>query len=69
MLIGGYTHVLDWSLRRRARHLLPGDRQNLPPKLLKNNENSAPDFIARRVQGPEAVWEENLRRCGLENWE
>jgi hypothetical protein len=69
MLIGGYTHVLDLLPLGRARHLLPGHRQNIPPKPLKNNKNSAPDFFARRVQGPEAVWEENLRRCGLENWE
>jgi hypothetical protein len=69
MPIGSYTHALDRSQLRRARHFLPGDRQNIPPKLLKNNENSPPDFFARRVQRLEAAWEKNLRRCGLEIWE
>jgi hypothetical protein len=69
MPIGDYSYVLDRSPVRPARHLLPGHRQNIPPKLLKNNENNAPDLFARGVQALEAVWNVNLRRCGLEIWE
>jgi hypothetical protein len=50
MPIGGYTSVQNSSLIVRGRQLLPGDRQNIPLKSLKNKENSAPDFFHRRVQ-------------------
>jgi hypothetical protein len=69
MPMGSCIDVVDRSPHWRARHFLPGHRQNIPPKSLKNKKNSAPDFIARRVQWLEAVWDVNLRRCGLGIWE
>jgi len=69
MPMSGYTCSFNLVPVWRARHFLPGHRQNIPHKPLKNNKNSAPDLLARSVQGPEAVWDVNRRRCGLEIWE
>jgi hypothetical protein len=51
---------------RSDRHFLPGDGQKIPYKLLKNNENTPPEFFGRGVQGSEAVCNVHIRHCGLE---
>jgi hypothetical protein len=69
MPFGGHKLSLDQAPTRRARHFLPGHRQKIPPKLLKNKENTPPGSFDRRVQRSEAAWDVHLRRFGLEIWE
>ncbi|WP_160167597.1 hypothetical protein [Bradyrhizobium oligotrophicum] len=49
-----------------VRQILPGPRQNIPRKRLKNNANTPPGSFGRAVQRSEAVCELRRRHCGLE---
>jgi hypothetical protein len=53
-------------LHRRNRQFLPATRQKIPPKILKNNKKTSPEFPGRIVQRLEAVWVVHPRHCGLE---
>jgi len=39
-----------------GRHFLPVARQKIPPKILKDNKKTSPEFPGRVVQRLEAVW-------------
>jgi hypothetical protein len=39
-----------------GRHFLPAARQKIPPKILKDNKKTSPEFPGRVVQRLEAVW-------------
>jgi hypothetical protein len=41
---------------RRDRQFLPAARQKIPPKILKDNKKTSPEFPDRVVQRLEAVW-------------
>jgi hypothetical protein len=43
-------------LHRRDRQFLPAARQKIPPKILKDNKKTSPEFPGRVVQRLEAVW-------------
>jgi hypothetical protein len=48
------------------RHFLPGDRQKLPCKLLKNMKNPRLVCSAISFKGQEAAWIVGRRHVGLE---
>jgi hypothetical protein len=50
----------------RDRQLLPVSRQEIPAKMLKNNEKNSPEILDGPVQDLEAAWHLRHRRCGLE---
>jgi hypothetical protein len=52
-----------------ARQKLPGARQKIPTKYMKNNKNSPPGWLCATVQHDEAGLGWGQRRCGLEGSE
>jgi hypothetical protein len=52
----------SFARARAGRHILPGGRQKIPPKYLKNNKKTAPGLPGLSVQRSEAAWDVCQRR-------